>query len=325
MSFFSKNLLAAIALATGLGTAQAQSVWHLPSAYPGDNLHGQGLALFARRVEEGTEGKIKINLHPSASLFKAPEIKRAVQTGQAQVGEVLMSIHENENPIFGVDGLPFLATSYEEVDRLWTYARPEVEKALAAQGLTLLYSVPWPPQGLYTKQPVNSVADLKGSKWRAYNAITARLASAIEAQPITVQAAELPQAFATGVINSAMMSAQTGYDSRIWESIKYFYDVQAWMPRNIVFINTAVFERLDPETQKIVRDAAAEAEALALELSKESAIRFPQEFRNKGMEVPEVPEVLTDGLRAIGQQIAEEWREKAGTVGSSVLDGYAAQ
>lgn len=325
MSFFNKSLLAAVALAAGLGTAQAQTVWHLPSAYPADNLHGQGLAEFARRVQDGTGGKIKVTVHPNASLFKAVEIKRAVQTGQAALGEVLMSIHENENPIFGVDGLPFLATSYEEVDRLWTFARPEVEKALAAQGLTLLYSVPWPPQGLYANKPVDTVADLKGGKWRAYNAITARLAAAISAQPITVQAAELPQAFATGVINSAMMSAQTGYDSRIWESIKYFYDVQAWMPRNIVFINTAVFDRLDADTQKIVREAAAEAEALALDLSKKAAIRFPQEFRDNGMTVPETPAALMDGLRAVGREIAAEWREKAGASGAAVLDAYAAR
>lgn len=325
MKLLRNYVMAAALLLAGPVAVSAQTTWHLPSAYPADNMHGQALAHFAKRIEEGTGGEIRIALHPNASLFKAPEIKRAVQTGQAQAGEVLMSIHENENPIFGIDGLPFLATSYDEVDQLWTLARPEIEKALADQGLTLLYSVPWPPQGLYANKAVNSVADLRGTKWRAYNAITARLAGAIEAQPVTVQAAELPQAFATGVINTAMMSAQTGYDSRIWESISHFYDLQAWMPRNIVFINTNVFNRLDPETQELVRTAAAEAEAMGLELSKESTVRFPQEFSKNGMTVEPGSAELKDGLMAVGQDIATEWREKAGEAGAAILDAYNAR
>src|SRR5918998_2047948 len=129
--------------------ATAQTKWNLPAAYPADNYHTENLSQFARDVAEATGGKLQITVHPNASLFKAPEIKRAVQTGQAQVGEVLMSLHENEDPIYGLDVVPFLATSFDQAKKLWEVQKPVIEKKLAGQGLVLLYAVPWPPQGIY--------------------------------------------------------------------------------------------------------------------------------------------------------------------------------
>ena len=181
--------------------AQAQTKWNLPAAYPADNPHTENLIAFAKDVEEATGGKLQITVHPAASLFKAPEIKRAVQTGQAQMGEVLISMHENEDPMFGIDVVPFLATSYAEAKKLWQASKPAIEKKLAAQGLMLLFAVPWGPQGIYAKKDINTLDDMKGLKWRAYNVGTSRIAELVGAQPVTIQAAELPQALATGVVN----------------------------------------------------------------------------------------------------------------------------
>jgi TRAP-type C4-dicarboxylate transport system substrate-binding protein len=187
---------------------------YLPAAYPADNPHSENLALFAKDVADATDGKLRITVHPAASLFKAPEIKRAVQTGQVQIGEVLMSLHENEDPIYGIDVIPFLATSYPEAMKLWKVSKSVIEKKLASQGMILLFAVPWAPQGIYAKQEINSVDDMKGLKWRAYNVGTARIGELVGAQSVTVQAAELAQALATGVVNSFMTSAATGYDSK---------------------------------------------------------------------------------------------------------------
>src|SRR3954468_6139975 len=104
--------LASAALAAAALPASAQTKWNLPAAYPSDNPHSENLVLFAKDVEAATGGKLAITVHANASLFKAPEIKRSVMTGQTQIGEVLMSLHENEDPLFGVDVVPFLATSF---------------------------------------------------------------------------------------------------------------------------------------------------------------------------------------------------------------------
>ncbi|MET0605603.1 MAG: TRAP transporter substrate-binding protein DctP, partial [Beijerinckiaceae bacterium] len=206
--------LAAGLFALGVTGASAQTTWNLPAAYPADNPHTENLTAFAKDVEAATGGKLKITVHAGASLFKAPEIKRAVATGQAQMGEVLLSIHENEDPLFGIDVVPFLANSFPDSMKLYKASRPAIEKKLASQGIMLLFAVPWAPQGVYAKKDINSVADMLGLKWRAYNVGTARIGELVGAQAVTIQAAELPQALATGVVNSFMSSGGTGYDSK---------------------------------------------------------------------------------------------------------------
>ena len=217
------------------------------------------------------------------SLFKAPEIKRAVQGGQAQVGEILLANFQNEWPIYGVDGLPFLADSYDAAWKLYKAEKPALEKKLAEQGMMLLYTVPWPPQGIYVNKPINSAADLKGVKWRAYSPATARIAELVGAQPVTVQAAELSQAMATGVVESYMSSGSTGYDTKTYEHIKYWYDTQAWLPKNAVIMNKAAFDALDKPTQAAVLKAAAEAETRGWALSKQKNGEYIDLLKKNGM------------------------------------------
>src|SRR5918998_1373807 len=242
--------------------AAAQTKWNLPAAYPADNFHTENLTQFSKDVADATGGKLQITVHPNASLFKAPEIKRAVQTGQAQIGEVLISIHENEDPIFGLDVVPFVATSYDAARKLYRASKSAIEKKLASQGMMLLFAVPWGPQGIYAKKDINTLEDMKGLKWRAYNVGTSRIAELVGAQPVTIQAAELPQALATGVVNSYMSSGSTGYASKSWETLTHFYDTQAWLPKNVVFANQEAFDALEPPVQEAVLKAAASAEAL---------------------------------------------------------------
>ncbi len=310
---------AALLIATG---AQAQQKWNLPAAYPTDNYHSENLVLFAKDVEAATGGKLAITVHANASLFKAPEIKRAVMTGQTQIGEVLMSLHENEDPLFGVDVVPFLATSFDASAKLWQAVKPAVEKKLESQGLMVLYSVPWPPQGIYSKKELKSTADLKGMKWRAYNAGTSRIAELVGAQPVTIQAAELAQALATGVVDSFASSGSTGYDIKAWESLKYFYDTQAWLPRNIIFVNKAAFDGLDKPTQAALLKAAADAETRGLKIAVEKSDWYLEQFRAKGMTVSGPSPELEAGFKKIGEQLTADWIKKAGAPGQAVIDAY---
>ena len=315
-------LVAGIAALASAAPAAAQTKWNLASAYPADNFHTENLAQFAKDVEAASGGKLAVTLQPNAVLFKAPEIKRAVATGQVQAGEVLISIHENEDPIFGVDVVPFLATSFDASKKLWDASRPAVEKKLASQGIKVLYAVPWPPQGLFSKTAVSKVEDLKGAKWRAYNAGTSRIGEAVGAQPVTVQQAELAQALATGVVNALITSSATGNDVKIWESIPYFYDIQAWLPKNVIFVNQAAFDALDKPTQEAVLKAAAAAEARGWKLSEEKTKAYMDILAAKGMTVaPPSPE-LKAGFEKIGGTLTEAWLAKAGAAGQEVIAAY---
>jgi TRAP-type C4-dicarboxylate transport system substrate-binding protein len=315
----------ALGLAIGSGMASpaaAQTKWNLPAAYPLDNYHSENLVFFSKEIEKETGGKLLVTVHPGASLFKAPEIKRAVATGQAQMGEVLISIHENEDPIFGLDTIPFLASSYADVKKLNDARRAAIAAKLDSQGIKLLYLVPWGPQGLYAKKDINTVADLKGLKMRAYNVGTTRIAELAGAQPVTIQAAELPQALATGTITAFMTSGSTGYDSKVWETMTHYYDLQAWIPANVTFVNKAAFAGLDKAAQDAVLKAAAAAEARGWKLAEEKATWYVDQLKAKGMKVVVPSPELKAGLKKIGEQLTADWIAKAGPPGKAVVDAY---
>jgi len=316
-----KLALASAAFALSAG-AQAQTAWDLPAAYPATNFHSVNLASFASDVEKATGGKLKITVHPGASLFKAPEIKRAVQGGQAQVGEILLTAYQNEWQMFGADGIPFLATSYAESKKLYAAQKPILQKKLAEQGMVLLYAVAWPPQGLYSKKPVASAADLKGSKWRAYSPATSRIAELVGAQPVTVQAAELSQALATGVVENNMTSGATGVDSKLYEHLKFYYDVQAWLPKNAVIANKKAFDALDKATQDALMKAAADAEARGWAASEKVNTDTLATLKANGMSVEPPSAALKSDLQKVGATMLQEWLGKAGPEGQQLIDAY---
>ncbi|MEK9801956.1 MAG: TRAP transporter substrate-binding protein [Curvibacter sp.] len=311
-----------LALALAGGNALAQTKWDLAAAYPATNFHSENMAQFAAEVDQATGGKLKITLHANASLFKAPEIKRAVQGGQAQAGEILLANFQNEWQIYGADGLPFLADSYAQSVKLYQAQKPLLEKKLAEQGMQLLYAVPWPPQGIYTKKPINSAADLKGVKWRAYSPATGRIAELVGAQPVTVQAAELSQALATGVVEATMTSGATGVDSKLFEHLKYYYDTQAWLPKNAVIVNKKAFDALDKPAQDAVRKAAAAAEARGLTASQRINTETLAKLQTNGMQVVTPSPALKADLQKIGETMLKEWLEKAGADGKTLIDAY---
>jgi TRAP-type C4-dicarboxylate transport system substrate-binding protein len=318
-----RTILAAVAgLLAGVGTAAAQTTWNLPAAYPANNPHSENLVAFGKDVETATGGKLKITVHPAGSLFKAPEIKRAVATGQAQMGEVLLSIHENEDPVFGLDVVPFVAVSFPDAMKLYKASKSAIEKKLDAQGIKLLFAVPWAPQGIYAKKDLNSVDDMKGLKWRAYNVGTTRIGQIVGAQSVTIQAAELPQALATGIVDSFISSGGTGYDSKVWETLSHFYDVQAWIPKNFTLVNKAAFNALDKATQDAIVKAAAAAEARGWKAWEEKTNWYLGELKAKGMKVQPPSAALKDGFKKIGDQLTADWMQKAGAEGQAIVDAY---
>lgn len=302
--------------------AHAQVKWDMPTAYPSNNFHTENVQQFAADVDAATGGKLKITVHSNASLFKAPEIKRAVQGGQAQIGEILLANFENENPLYGVDGIPFLATSYADSLRLYKASKKAQNDLLAKQGMMMLFAVAWPPQGIYSKKTIESAADMKGLKWRAYSPSTSRIAELVGAQPVTVQASELSQALATGVVESFMTSGSTGYDSKVYEQVKNFYDTQAWLPKNAVIVNKKAFDALDKPSQDALMKAAETAETRGWKLSEEKNQWYLNALKEKGMNILKPSDKLQADLKQVGQTMQADWVKKAGAEGQAIIDAY---
>ena len=314
---------AAVAVAmAGALPAMAAEKWDMPMAYAASNFHSENGATFAECVTSGTNGEIEITTHPGGSLFAGADIKRAVQTGQVQIGERLLSGHQNENAVFGFDSVPFLAPSFEASAKLFEAAKPKLEELLDEQNLVMLYAVAWPPQGFYANKEINSVEDMKGLKFRSYNNATARLAELTGMLPVTIEAAEISQAFATGVAEAMISSGATGYDRKVWESLSHFYEVDAWLPYNYVLVNKDVWNGTSDANKAIITGCADEAAARGLEASKEYTQFTMDGLAEGGMTVGPAGEQLMTELRAIGETMTAEWLEEAGEDGKAIVDAY---
>ena len=319
-----KNALALGGLAAAALTSSAALAdrWNMPVRSNERNYFTQNIMQFAEDVKKATDGKLEIVIHPEDSLIKQPDIKRAVQTGQVQIGELLMSIHSNESAVFGVDAVPFMATNNEENRKLLQAARPFVEERLKRQGIRLLFVVPWPPNSFYADKEIRSTADFKGVKFRAFNPVTGRLAELMGAVPVTVQQSEVPQAFSTGVIQAMITSPATDVDTQAWDFVKYFYEVKAMAPWNVVIANERVFSRLDQKTREAVLAAAKAAEERGWKLQAEETGKLLDVLKSKGMEVRQPGPELMAELRKIGDQLIQEWSKAAGEEGQKILDAY---
>ena len=315
-------------LATSLiavAPAIAQTGWDMPTPYPATNFHTENIQQFANDVSSMTGGKLNITVHPGGSLFKANEIRRAVQTGQAQIGEVILSGMANEDPLFALDTIPFLASSYPDAKALWDVSRSAVESRLAKAGLTMLFSVPWQPQGIYSTAELGSVSDLSGMKIRSYSPTVARMIELMGAQPVTVQAADLTQALSTGLVSANITSSATGYDSKSWEQLSWYADVRAWLPKNVVFVRTRDFQALDADIQAALIKAGAEAEVRGWARSEERNDWYLDQLRSNGMNVIAPSAEFDAELRRIGEIMVSEWLKSVGPEGESVLEAYRAK
>jgi len=319
-------LAAGTALAASLpvGIAAAET-WDMPMAYAASNFHSETGAAFAECVTTGTGGDIEVVTHPSGALFGGADIKRAVQTGQVPIGERLLSAHQNEDPLFGVDSIPFLATSFDEAELLWDVAEAPMRELLEEQNLHLLYSVPWPPQGLYFDKEVDALADMEGVKFRSYNAATARLAELAGMTPVQIEAAEISQAFATGVAEAMISSGATGYDRKVWESLSHFYTVNAWLPRNYVFANLDAWNGLDEATRNVFEGCADLAAYAGYWRARQYTDFTTNALAENGMTVAPPSAALEAELQEIGRTMTEEWRADAGEEGAAIIEEFRAR
>ncbi len=322
MKLIKQLTIGSFALVFSAGMAQAAEKWDMPMAYNDGNFHTINGKLFAEAVNVCTGGELEITVHGGGSLFKGNEIKRAVQTGQAQIGERLLSAHANENAVFGYDSVPFMATSFGDSETLKKAASGVLGKVLDSQNMVLLYSVPWPPQGLYFKKAINSTADMKGIKFRAYNAATARLAELSGMLPVQIEAAELVQALATGVADSFISSGSTGYDKKVWEHLSHFYDTQAWLPRNTVFANKKAFNALPKQSQNCLKSSAMLAGAAGTARSEQLTGWYLTELATNGMQVAPPGAKLKGQLQEMGATMSAEWGKAAGADGQAIIDGF---
>jgi len=325
-----RHLLAATAAAAALpllgrgAAAQAANRWQMATAYPDGNFHTRNIRTFIEELQAASGGRLAVQLHSGASLLPMPQVKRGVQTGQVQLGEILLAAYANEDVFFDADSIPQLVTNFAEAKKLADLQRPFIEQRLARQGLSLLYMVPWPPAGLYAQAPITTIEGLRGLRFRTFSPATNRFAAIVGAQPTLVQAAELAQAFATGVVQAQITSAATGVDTAAWDYARVFTPLGFSMTKNAVMVSRRALEALPADLQQEVRAVAARAEARGYEISAETQRTTEATLASRGMQVvPPTPEFLA-GLRRVSAQMTDEWVARAGDDGKRLIEAYRA-
>lgn len=304
------------------GTAQAQTKWDMPTPYSDGEFHTRNVKTFVADAQKAAGGKLEIVVHSNGSLIKHPDILRAVSTGQVNIAEFLLGQFGNEEPVFNADNVPFLAAGYDAAWKLYQAQKPRLQASLKKRGLQLMYSVAWPGQGIYTKEPLKSIEDLKGTKFRTYSPLTARLAELLGASPTVVQVPEVPQMFATGAIQAMITSSATGTSTKAWEFVKNYYKTSAMHPKNAVVVNQRAFSRLPKDQQAALTKAAAAAEKRGWEMSRAREKEGDGLLAKNGMTVHEPDAKMKAAFQKIGAQMAQEWEKAAGADGQAILKRY---
>src|SRR5262245_27504109 len=319
------KFVAALAACTVAGAAHTQTKWDMPTPYADGEFHTRNVMLFVEQVAKATNGQLEIKVHSNGSLIKHPEMMRAVSTGQVNIAEFLLGQFGNEDPVFAADNLPFVAAGWDNAWKFYQAQKPLLEKKLQGRGMRLLYSVAWPGQGIYTKTPLKSVADLKGTKFRTYSPQTARLAELLGASPTVVQVPEVPQAFATGTISAMITSSATGTSTKAWEFVKNYYVTNAFHPKNVVAVNERAFQRLPESARKGLLAAAAEAEKRGWEFGKQREQAANKELAANGVALHEPDAEMKAAYRKVGDTMLAEWLKAAGADGQAIIKAYRGQ
>ena len=313
--------VAALPLLTTASRAQAAR-WQAASGFGDGNYHTRNLREFLAEIGTATNGGVQVQLHSNGSLLPQPQIKRGVQQGQVQMGEILLTAYGNEDPLFDADAVPGLVQNLDDARKLAAVQAPFVEARLARQGMMLLYMAPWPQVAITANQNITDPAQLRGIRLRTYSPISTRLATLLGAQGTLITAPEVPQAFATNVIQAQLTTAPVAADTSVWDYSRFFINASIATSKNAVFVNRRAFEALPEAHRAAILAAARSAEARGWTLAAEAQAEAEARMRARNVQVvPASPELLA-AIRRAGETMIEEWVARAGEDGRRMLAAY---
>lgn len=323
MTITRRAALGAAALLPFAASARAQGArWQAASGFGDGNYHTRNLREFLAEVAQATQGGVQTTLHSNGSLLPQPQIKRGVQQGQVQLGEILLTAYGNEDPLFDADAVPGLVQNLADARRLAAVQAPFIEARLARQGLMLLYMAPWPQVAITANQNITDPAQLRGMRLRTYSPISTRLAALLGAQGTLIVAPEVPQAFATNVIQAQLTTAPVAADTSVWDYSRFFINASIATSKNAVFCNRRAFDALPEAHRSAILAAARSAEARGWRLAAEAQAEAEARMTARGVQVVAASPELLAAIRRAGETMIEEWATRAGEDGRRLLAAY---
>lgn len=323
-----RGWLAAAACAVGAATAAtaaAQTKWDMSIAWPATNFHTRNAIAFADEVRKRTAGRVDITVHPGGALgLKGPESLKAVQNGIVPIAEMTAFQQVGDEPILGLESLPFLIGGYDELAKLHEVALPEWRKALARRKQVLLYVVPWPSQNIFTKAPAAKLADLKGTKIRTYDKNSSELMTRIGMTPVQLPWGDVVPSLASGVISAVMTSSTSAVDGKFWETLRHGYATDHIWGSNIVTVNADALARLSAQDRETLLRTAAEMQPRFWDVSRGDDARSKATLRERGLAIEPPPGTMQADMRAAAAPMWDAFAERVGDA-APVIRAYRAK
>ena len=304
-------------------TESAQAVvWDMPTGYSDKSYHTQNIRRFADAVTKATNGRLTIRVHSGGSLFKGAAIKHAVQTGQAFIGERLLSAHKNEFPLFSLDSIPFLATSFDDAVLLWQAAKPVINKHLSDKNLMLLYSVPWPPQGFFATKGITKMEEFEGMRLHSYNSLTNYITYSLKAKSVRAPYSQVLEAIESGKSDGFIATPAYGHHIEAWKNTTHYNDFRAWFPRNYVFVNLKKWNSLPKDVREATLAIAEITEHAATQEAENITNWYLDEFRKNGMKIIKPNKTLMGSMTLSTAKVLQNYLDKTGNEGLQVIQAY---
>ncbi|MCY0965062.1 TRAP transporter substrate-binding protein [Parathalassolituus penaei] len=320
------SLLAASILALSATTSQAANL-DFSNEYNDKSIHAQGDAWFIEQVKELSKGDVNITLHTSGALgFKSADHFYAVADNSIQIADTLAGTMGGIDPIFLLSSMPFLVSNVDDAQKLYQIAKPLYEKVFAANDQILLYASPWPASGIWSKTPVNSVADLQNLKIRTFDKNGTLTFKDVGAAPVMLSWGDVVPQLSTGGISAVLTSAEAGANSSFWEHLSSYSEIGYAIPLNMVHMNRKTFDGLSKESQQAILEAAKRTDAHNWETVK---TRIDQNYAelnaHKVNLVTDINPEMAARLKAAAQPAMDEWLENMKGQGQDILKQLAAE
>lgn len=302
--------------------ARPTAVWRMPTEYPATAMPGEGISVFAAALATKSGGRLTVEPSFDAKLgIRSAGMAKAIREGAVEAGDAFGGALAGLDPVFGLSSLPFVSPSLEEARRLADLARPLYEQAFARQGLKLLYVTPWPPSGLWTKEPLVSVERLRSLAVRTYDATSTAVLSRAGARAFNISFADAEARLKDGSINAVLSSGDGGAGRRLWERLPHFAAVNYAVPLSFAAANLAAYEALDPDLRRAVDEAARETEARQWAAIETRLAENYTRMRANGVAIlTAIDPAVASALREAAGEAVAEWRRAAGPEAERVLD-----
>ncbi len=319
------------AAATGLGvavcvgTASAGDIkWDMPNEYQATSIHGEGDRWFSKFLKDTTGGEIEIVHHFGGALgYKSAQQLDAVGDGAVPIADSYVGAFGGIDPIFLLPSLPFLARTTKEARTLFEVARPHFERVFAKHDQILLYASPWPPSGIWAKQPVDNIGALKNLKIRTYDRNGTITLKAAGAAAVKLSWADVVPQLGTGGIQAVLTSAEGGVNAKFWEHLDHFTEINYAMPLSMVHMNKDVFDGLPDNLKKAVKASADAAnDRNWREVVTRQRVNYKTLEKNGVTVVTRVPPAYLTTLGKAGREALDDWYGKMGGDGEAIMAEY---